>query len=197
MKRKVLLCWVYAAVAGCGTDDSGELEHRPVCGNAILESPEQCDDGSMNSNSVADACRLDCRSPRCGDGVEDTGEACDDGNPDNRDGCSVDCAVEATAGDLIVTYELWDTGADRALSCSEAGVSWVDIYVVEPSSGNLITQVQDSTCDDSAIKVPDLAFGTYRVSLVAWDLTIWDGLAEDVAHAAVGARVTVRLKHVL
>jgi hypothetical protein len=47
----------------------------PHCGDGLVTSGEECDDGSENSNVTPDACRTNCRRPDCGDGVVDTGEA--------------------------------------------------------------------------------------------------------------------------
>lgn len=65
----------------------------PSCGNAKLESGEQCDLGSANSNAPNAACRIDCSNRRCGDGVTDTNfaELCDDGNTADYDGCGATC----------------------------------------------------------------------------------------------------------
>ena len=50
----------------------------PVCGNGLLESAEQCDDGNTNNN---DACKNDCTSNVCGDNTIYTGvEACEPPN---------------------------------------------------------------------------------------------------------------------
>lgn len=46
----------------------------PHCGDGIINQPdEECDNGATNSNTTADACRMDCKNPRCGDGVVDPG----------------------------------------------------------------------------------------------------------------------------
>ncbi len=60
-----------------GDGCSSNCTNEPVCGNGVPDPGEECDDGSSNSNTVPDACRLNCTNPRCGDGVVDTGEACD------------------------------------------------------------------------------------------------------------------------
>jgi len=71
------------------------------CGDGILRSvgtpdqpPEECDDGDQNtgnekfnSDTIANACRTNCRKAHCGDGVRDSGETCDDGNNSNNDNC--------------------------------------------------------------------------------------------------------------
>jgi len=64
----------------------------PVCGDATVETGEECDDG----NTVAgDGCSPTCeREPRCGDGILDDGEECDDGNTKSDDGCSATCLLE-------------------------------------------------------------------------------------------------------
>jgi cysteine-rich repeat protein len=74
-----------------------------VCGNAIVEPGEVCDDG-INNGSYAGSltgrnCMPGCYSwaPYCGDNILQVrfSEACDDGNNANNDGCSGDClAVE-------------------------------------------------------------------------------------------------------
>ena len=68
--------------------DIGAHEVGP-CGDGFLEVTEECDDGTGNSDTLANACRTDCTEPSCGDGVVDTGEECDGG-----DGCSDTCTTE-------------------------------------------------------------------------------------------------------
>ncbi len=58
-----------------------------ICGNGIIEAPEQCDGGPT--------CAADCTLiPVCGDGTISGTEICDDGNSVNGDGCSSACALE-------------------------------------------------------------------------------------------------------
>ena len=96
----VILC--AALLGACGGDttqgnnNQNDNDGGPppaVCGNGILETGEQCDDGDDNSDSVVDACRTDCREAYCGDGVPDTGEDCDDGDDGNNgsDACPDTC----------------------------------------------------------------------------------------------------------
>lgn len=74
------------------------------CGDGIVDTGEQCDDGKGNSDTTPDACRTDCTNPVCGDGVADAGEECDDGNLAAGDGCSSDCSNEVppACGDGIL-----------------------------------------------------------------------------------------------
>ncbi|MBU1218591.1 VCBS repeat-containing protein [Myxococcota bacterium] len=48
------------------------------CGDGILEVSrgEKCDDGTSNNDSIAGACRTDCRPAHCGDGVWDPAGFC-------------------------------------------------------------------------------------------------------------------------
>ncbi len=67
---------------------------EPACGNGILESNEQCDDGN---NTDGDGCSASCETevaPYCGDGIVEEGEQCDDGNNNDGDGCNSQCTVE-------------------------------------------------------------------------------------------------------
>ena len=68
----VMLAIVFV-VCGCGgSNDNGGFEH---CGNGVLDSGEQCDDGNLIDT---DACLSTCQFNVCGDGVINTGvEQCD------------------------------------------------------------------------------------------------------------------------
>jgi cysteine-rich repeat protein len=74
------------------------------CGNAVIESPEQCDDGNtILGDGCSRVCQIefgyDCPEPgkrciphhECGDGALVLLESCDDGNTVSGDGCSEDC----------------------------------------------------------------------------------------------------------
>jgi cysteine-rich repeat protein len=65
----------------------------PLCGDGIEDPAEECDQGEDNSDTMPDACRLDCTLPSCGDNVMDTGEECDDGNTTEGDGCRANCTI--------------------------------------------------------------------------------------------------------
>lgn len=67
--------------AGGLCDGSGKCG---FCGDGMLQSGEQCDDG----NSIAtDACNA-CKGASCGDGTVQPGEECDDANNVNTDTCA-------------------------------------------------------------------------------------------------------------
>jgi cysteine-rich repeat protein len=58
-----------------------------ICGNGVVESPEQCDGGA--------GCAADCTLiPICGNNLVSALEICDDGNTVNGDGCDSTCKLE-------------------------------------------------------------------------------------------------------
>ena len=84
-------------IDGDGCSSVCELEvGGPVCGNAIVESGESCDDGT-NDGSY-NTCNPNCTvAAHCGDGVTNSdisAETCDDGNYADYDGCSSTCIIE-------------------------------------------------------------------------------------------------------
>jgi cysteine-rich repeat protein len=84
----ILLATTTAAMIGCGTDSStgGDDDDIPAgCGNASLDTGEQCDDGNDND---FDGCRKDCTmvetltpSPMAWQYFEIAGTKCNDGTP--------------------------------------------------------------------------------------------------------------------
>ncbi len=94
-------------------DDSGQQcdnTAAPVCGNDIIETGEECDDGNTIDG---DGCSAICEDePLCGDGTLDTGEECDDGNTIDGDGCSAICEDEPAecGNDIIEGDEQCDDG---------------------------------------------------------------------------------------
>ncbi len=72
---------------------TGECEMAPICGNGVIEFPEECDDGNLVSG---DGCNNLCEDEFCGDGITQPGlgEQCDDGNVANGDGCDEFCQTE-------------------------------------------------------------------------------------------------------
>ncbi len=78
-----------------------------VCGNDVVESGEECDDGNTNNG---DGCNDKCQFEKCGDGVLNEGEECDDGNNDNGDGCSSDCLIEKCGDGVLSEGEECDDG---------------------------------------------------------------------------------------
>ncbi|MDQ3365421.1 MAG: hypothetical protein M3680_08340 [Myxococcota bacterium] len=82
-----------------------------LCGNAMRDLGELCDDGNQISG---DGCRADCaKLESCGDGALDEGEACDDGNGNPADGCDA-CAVVVWRARTVVGGQLLATSTALA-----------------------------------------------------------------------------------
>ncbi len=93
-------------VADAGTD-AADAAPAEVCGDGIIEPPEECDDGNtMSGDGCSASCTMEpwyvCPTPDepcdytvvCGDGKVQGNEQCDDGNTVSGDGCSSTCQVE-------------------------------------------------------------------------------------------------------
>jgi len=72
--------------------ENGTCDIVPFCGNAIIEFPEQCDDGNMISG---DGCSANCSTEYCGDGIIQPllGEFCE---PPNTPTCDAGCDFNQT-----------------------------------------------------------------------------------------------------
>lgn len=76
---QVSIDWI--EISGCGDE---EQESYPICGNDVIESGEECDDGNTEGG---DGCSASCQNevtstgtsggPACGDRVRQSGEECD------------------------------------------------------------------------------------------------------------------------
>ena len=62
-----------------------------ACGNNVIDSGEQCDDGNTTAN---DGCSATCTNEVCGNGLLEWNEQCDDGNTTANDGCNTACQNE-------------------------------------------------------------------------------------------------------
>ncbi|MCF7844513.1 MAG: DUF4215 domain-containing protein [Kiritimatiellales bacterium] len=84
----------------CNNNCESNHSSAPECGNGVIESDndEDCDDGDDNSDTVADACRTNCKKPACGDSVVDSNEQCEIGDDADCGAgkiCNDSCMCEA------------------------------------------------------------------------------------------------------
>jgi cysteine-rich repeat protein len=87
--------------AGDGGDElCGDCEYSD-CGDGVVDTGEDCDDGN---HVGGDGCSSECTTEECGDGEVTGSEQCDDGNTTSGDGCSSSCTNEVTpaCGDGIL-----------------------------------------------------------------------------------------------
>lgn len=125
-----------------GTESSGEEtgpSFDPVCGDGIVEDPEQCDLGDLNGEGMY--CTDECTSNVCGDGYAGPGEACDDGNDNDNDQCTSECGL-ATCGDgALQGAEECDEGENN----SQTGSCLPSCIL--PTCGDLFIQAGVEMCD--------------------------------------------------
>jgi cysteine-rich repeat protein len=84
-----------------GTDPGGATDaddsDDAVCGNGLVETGEECDDGADNGDTAA--CLSNCQLNVCGDGfVHDGVEECDDGADNGDHGCTATCKIQFYSG---------------------------------------------------------------------------------------------------
>jgi cysteine-rich repeat protein len=135
-----------------------------LCGDAIVDGNEQCDDGDFNGapgacvdncegapeEQVLARCSEQCLlNVLCGDGYIVSPEECDDGNTENGDGCSSVCTRESECGNGIVEQgEDCDDGPSGSDSCNP------NCTIPDCGDGNLDTQLGEQ-CDDGNLRVGD------------------------------------------
>ena len=76
---------------------------RPICGNKVVDTGEQCDDGNTTSG---DGCSATCKTEGCGNGVLDVGEQCDSAIAPVDFPCSASCTYVLPANVHVVTPKL-------------------------------------------------------------------------------------------
>ena len=125
-----------------GCSGQCEMEGMALCGDGVVGTAEQCDDGNATpGDGCSGVCQIEpgytCAEPAqacvyavpqaCGNGKIEGNEACDDGNAQNGDGCTSACAVEQgyaciTPGDACVpkaTAVCGDGQVDGAEECDD------------------------------------------------------------------------------
>jgi cysteine-rich repeat protein len=115
-KRLALAAIVLILVGamGCSEENNQVETSAPACGDGVVDDGETCDQGTGNSDVLANACRTSCVLPSCGDGVLDNGEACDVGaeNSDNTpNACHTDCTLSRCGDGVTDDGEECDQGS--------------------------------------------------------------------------------------
>ena len=134
----------------------------PVCGDAVLDAGEQCDDGNR---TAGDGCSATCQvEAACGDAVLDAGEQCDDGNKTAGDGCSATCQIEAACGNAVL-----DAGEQCDDGNKNVGDGCNATCRIE-ACGNAILDAGEQ-CDDGNLIANDSCNATCKVVVCAYGQT--------------------------
>lgn len=128
----------------------------PMCGNDLIELGEVCDDGELNSDVLADACRTDCRDAYCTDGVTDSGEECDEGNhgQDLPNVCRDDCTLPYCGDGIVDDGRLGWNGVEFNEECDDGNDNDFDgcrncQVMAGFNTGSFLEQpIQSNICDD-------------------------------------------------
>lgn len=92
----------------------------PVCGDAVVEGSEQCDDGNTwNGDGCTSVCQTE-QPGTCGNGILEYMERCDDGNTKDGDSCSATCQIETATIVLTPKQLLEQTALQKTLGVPPA-----------------------------------------------------------------------------
>jgi len=102
------------------TPVSTSSEAPEICGNGLVESLEQCDDGNTNNN---DSCSNICTKniteqaastkAECGNAIVDFDEQCDNGDKNSDvipDACRTNCTIAQCSDHVVDSHEQCDNG---------------------------------------------------------------------------------------
>jgi cysteine-rich repeat protein len=142
LSTQFFLGLLLSLVAGCGD----EIDPTK-CGNGIINTGEDCDDGNLIEG---DGCDSNCTVSVCGNGIVGGEEECDDGNRVPGDGCDFDCRNEFCGDDRIqggIGEECDDGNQDDTDACPTTCLSAV--------CGDGFTRLVVEACDDGNTQSED------------------------------------------
>jgi cysteine-rich repeat protein len=119
------------------------------CGDGFVETGvEECDQGDgVNSDTLADRCRLDCVAAGCGDGVVDTPENCDTSGESAT--CDADCTFVG-CGDGTLNES---AGEQCDFGDTDDGDGCSSTCILEGCGDGIINNNGNEECDDGGESV--------------------------------------------
>ena len=121
---------------GCIEGLCGGPGESSVCGNALVEQGEDCDDGNTIDG---DGCSSSC--DRCGDGTTQSWEECDDGNTAEHDACTPACRFPTCGDGYQAPAEVCDDG-------NSSGTDDCTPACELPTCNDGFVNVAGEVCDD-------------------------------------------------
>lgn len=133
-----------------------------VCGNAVLEGAEICDDGNIaNGDGCSSVCLAE-DAPVCGDGLKQGLEECDDGNILSGDACSNQCFLEPVCGNTVL--EAGEQCDDGNVANGDGCSNVCQNEILGAACGNAVVEIGE-TCDDGNILSHDGCSNACRIEL--------------------------------
>ena len=164
--------------AGTDPTNASSFPGGSVCGDLVIEAPEECDDGNTTSG---DGCSNVCVVELCSDGIVQAGigEQCDDGNLTNSDGCSSTCQDEICGDSIQQTSEECDDGN------IVTGDGCSNVCVTEFCSDTIVQVGIGEQCDDGNLVNSDGCSATCLLEFCG-DTVIQSGEQCDDGNAIAG-----------
>ncbi|MBU2592414.1 hypothetical protein KKD61_03060, partial [Patescibacteria group bacterium] len=156
----------------------------PVCGNGIIEPPdEECDGNFQNCStpngySGEQSCQPNClgwseclSEEFCGDGVVNGNEQCDDGNTDSDDSCDNNCQSEQPGS--ISGFNFYDQNGNGSWDGwfrGEIGINGWKIFIDENQNrkhdkGEKSKNTSGRSFSRGKYSFKDLPAGTYQICI--------------------------------
>jgi cysteine-rich repeat protein len=117
------------------------------CGDGIVSTGEQCDDGNVMDG---DGCDSNCTMTSCDNGILTAGEVCDDGNVIDGDGCDNNCTMTGCNNGILTTGEMCDDGNATCGTCNDSCA----VFASAQATGAIL--VADSSTNSSGILDGDI-----------------------------------------
>ncbi len=166
---------------------SATIVTPPVCGNGVLDSGEQCDEGLSNGTGRCTMlCLLADQKGICGNGLREANEECDLGLDNGRDSCTTSCKLPRCGDGIRQGTEECDDGAQN-------GKGKCSLSCTVPTCGNAVREPGEE-CDNGPDNSDKTANACRTSCKLAW---CGDGVLDAHEECDGGANCTVQCKNKL
>jgi cysteine-rich repeat protein len=155
----VKLAIAAAVLVACGGDEDVTEQS---CGDGVVDSDEECDDGNGGRGDGCFECVIEPEV--CGNGILDSTEDCDDSNTVDGDGCSAICEKEITPRHITAEWQ-WINLMGMTTTPCPASVSMMALDITPAGGTTTVTDL--FPCADGTGVSSTIAAGDYTVQLRA------------------------------